>query len=228
MKIVVSLGGSLITHEFSAKKISKYAQTLKTIKKTTDKLVVVIGGGKIARNYIKIIKDLGMDDEAQDRIAIAATHLNAKLMAMALNSTEAHIANETIPASEQGIIDMVGKFQILVCGGTIPDQSTDNVSAKIAKSIKADLLINASDIDGVYDSDPKKDRSAKKYRTLTYDAFIKIIAKNEQSPGKYALFDKKAAQIIKEQKIKTVMIDARDPLELKRAINGTHSGTTIQ
>ncbi len=228
MKIVVSLGGSLITHEFSAKKISKYAKTLKTIKKTTDKLVVVIGGGKLAREYIKIIKGLGMDDEAQDKIAITATHLNAKLMAMAINSTSPGTANETIPRTEEEVRQMQDKHQIFVCGGTIPEQSTDNVSAKIAKSIKADLLINASDIDGVYDSDPKKDRSAKKYRTLTYDAFIKIIAGNEQSPGKYALFDKKAAKIIKEQKIKTVMIDARDPLELKRAVNGTHSGTTIQ
>ena len=228
MKLVISLGGSLITKNFTAEKIKSYAKALQTISTTADKLVVVAGGGKLSRNYIEIIKDIGIDQEHQDKIAIQATHLNARMIAMALNHTEQGIANSTIPKTEKDIETMLNKHKILVCGGTIPGQSTDNVSAKIAKNIKADLLINASNIDGVYDSDPNKNKNAKKHETLTYNELIEIVSKNEQSPGKYALFDKQAAQIIKDQKIKTIIINGNDSGELIKATNGTHSGTTIQ
>ncbi len=228
MKLVISLGGSLITENFTAEKIKSYAKALQTISTTTDRLVVVTGGGKLARDYIKIIKGIGMDQPSQDKIAIQATHLNARLIAMALSHTEQGIANNTIPETEKDIETMLDKHKILVCGGTIPGQSTDSVSAKIAKSIKADLLINASNIDGVYDSDPKKNKNAKKHKTLTYDELTEILSKNEQSPGKYALFDKQAAKIIKEQKIKTIIINGNNPEELIKATNETHSGTTIQ
>ncbi len=228
MKLVISLGGSLITGDFTAEKIKGYAKVLLRINSTADKLVIVTGGGKLARDYIDIIKEIGMDHTAQDKMAIQVTHLNAKLMAIALNHVERDIANETIPETEKEIENMLDRQSILVCGGTIPGQSTDNVSAKIARSIKADLLINASNVDGVYDSDPQKNKNAKKHKTLTYDEFIKIISKNEQSPGKYALFDKQAAQIIKQQKIRTIMIDADNPEDIMKAVNGTHSGTIIQ
>lgn len=227
MKTVISLGGSLITGNFNAKSINKYAEVLRTIQKDSEKLVVVIGGGKPAREYIKVIKDMGLPNNAQDNIAITITHANAKLMALTLNHNTHKLANETIPRTEKEITEILNKYSILICGGTIPGQSTDSVSAKIARELKADLLINASDIDGVYDSDPKKNKNAKKYKSLTYDEFYNIINQNEQSPGKYALFDKKAAEIIRQEKIKTIMIDGTDPKELERATKGTHCGTTI-
>lgn len=228
MKIVISLGGSLITENFTADKISQYAETLQKINNQTGKLVVVVGGGKVARDYIKIMKDLGAGEDSQDKIAIMITHANAKLMALTLNHNTPDTANDDIPRTEREIKESLDRYKILVCGGTIPRQSTDSVAAKIAREIKADLLINASNIDGVYDSDPKKNRNAKKYKTLRYAEFLKILSANEQSPGKYALFDKKAAEIIKENKIKTVIISASNPLELLNAVKGIHSGTTIQ
>lgn len=228
MKIVISLGGSLITENFTSKKISEYAETLEHINKQAGKLVVVVGGGKVARDYIKIMKDLGAGEDSQDKIAIMITHANAKLMSLTINHRTSDTANEDIPRTEREIKESLDRYKILVCGGTIPRQSTDSVAAKIARDIKADLIINASNIDGVYDSDPKKNKSAKKYKTLGYGEFLKIISANEQSPGKYALFDKKAAEIIKENKIKTIIISGANPQELLNAVKGTHSGTTIQ
>ncbi|MFH1127295.1 MAG: UMP kinase [archaeon] len=231
MKIVISLGGSLITDGFSAEKINGYREAIKAIHKTTDKLVIVVGGGKIAREYIDLIKDIGMDRNAQDNIAITLTHANAKIISLALNHKTPGLANETIPRTEQEItqqLQNLDRSKILVCGGTIPGQSTDSVAAKIARDIHADLLINASDIDGVYDRDPKKNIAAKKYNTLTYDRLREIISNNEQSPGKYALFDKSAADIIRQHKIRTIIINATDPEELIKAIGKTHTGTTIE
>lgn len=228
MKLVISLGGSLISKDFTAGKVSQYAETLQKINTQAGKLVIVIGGGKVARDYIKIMKDLGADEDSQDKIAIMITHANAKLIALTLNHKTPDTANDDIPRTEREIKESLDRYKILVCGGTIPRQSTDSVAAKIARDIKADLLINASNIDGVYDSDPTKNKSAKKYKTLSYAEFLKIISANEQSPGKYALFDKKAADIIKENKIKTVIISGANPQELLNAVKGSHSGTTIQ
>ena len=105
--------------------------------------------------------------------------------------------------------------------------STDFDSAYFASLVKADVVINATNIDGIYDKDPNKFSDAKKFERLTYDEFIKIISNNPQKPGEYRLFDLKAAKLLKKNRTKLIVIDGRNPNEIIRVIEGKHSGTEV-
>lgn len=157
-----------------------------------------------------------------DRVGIVLTHANALTLIAALGS-EAH------PISLTTVEDIRKNFddKILVCGGNKPGCSTNNDAALFAEAIGADLLIKATDIDGVYSADPDKDPNAKKFDRLSYDEFKNIILKNVQAPGEYRLFDLPATKLIKKAKIKTVIISGVDPEEIIRAVEGRHHGTVI-
>ncbi|MDI6798878.1 MAG: UMP kinase, partial [Candidatus Aenigmarchaeota archaeon] len=124
-------------------------------------------------------------------------------------------------------IKKVPKDRILVCGGNEPGHSTDFDSALFAKAIKADLLIKATDVDGVYSSDPDENPEAKKFYKLNYKQFKEIISKNKQEPGQYRLFDLSAIRIIEKSKTKLVIINGNDPEEIIRAVEGRDKGTRI-
>jgi len=225
MKLVISLGGSLLTKDFSPGNLEKYACAIKKIASKGHRFVVVVGGGKTAREYIKIADGLNASDTEKDYVAIKATHTNAALFAVALGNC----AHACIKTTHDDIIAQYNTSKkIVVCGGTVPGQSTDGVSAKIAGAINAGLLVNATDVSGVYDKNPKEHKNAKKIEKMTYDEFRKILEKNEQAPGKYGLFDLDAIGILKSKKIKLVVVDGTDPEEIINAVEGKHKGTVIQ
>jgi uridylate kinase len=109
----------------------------------------------------------------------------------------------------------------------LPGCSTDYDAALFAKAIKADLLINATNVKGVYSSDPKKNPRAKRFKKLSYEEFERIISGLEQTPGEYRLFDLKAAKLIKKARIKTLIIDGRNPKNILKAVEGKVVGTII-
>ena len=223
MKLVISLGGSLLTRQLTPENFKKYANVLKRLKSEGHKLVVVCGGGKVCREYRDVAKELGGDNVLLDWIGIEASHMNAFTLIAALGK-DAH------PMSLRTVKDVKKYFnkKILVCGGNLPSCSTGYDAALFAEAIKADLLIKASDVDGVYSADPDKDPNAKKFDRLTHDEFLKIILKNPQIPGEYRLFDLKATKLIKKNKIKTIFIDGNDPEEIVRSVQGKHHGTVIE
>jgi len=223
MKIVISLGGSLLTRELTPENFKKYADVLKRLKKKGHKLVVVCGGGKVCREYRDIAKNFTSDNILLDWIGIQATHLNAFTLIAALGEDVHPVSLRTLQEVKKNF-----KEKILVCGGNVPGSSTGYDAALFAETIKADLLIKASDVDGVYSADPDVDSNAKKFDKLTHDEFLKIIEQNPQTPGEYRLFDLKATKLIKKNKIKTVFIDGNDPEEIVRAVEGKHHGTIIE
>ena len=222
MKIVISLGGSLLTKELTPENFKNYADVLKRLKKKGYKLIVVCGGGKVCREYRDIAKKFKPSNELLDWIGIEATHLNALTLIAALGKDAYPISLRTPEEVKKNFND-----KIFVCGGNLPGCSTDYDAALFAQAIKADLLINATDIDGVYSSDPKKDPNAKKFDKLSYDEFEKIMLKNPQTPGEYRFFDLKATRLIKKTKIKTIFVDGRDPEEIIRAVEGKHHGSVV-
>jgi uridylate kinase len=223
MKIVISLGGSLLTKELTPVNFKKYADVLRRLKNNGHKLVVVCGGGKVAREYRDVAKKFTSDNILLDWIGIQATHMNAFTLIAALGKNAYTVSLRTAQEVKKNLKD-----KILVCGGNIPGSSTGYDAALFAESIKADLLIKASDVDGVYSDDPDKNPNAKKFDRLTHDEFLRIIEQNPQTPGEYRLFDLKATKLIKKNKIKTVFIDGNDPEEIIRAVEGKHHGTIIE
>jgi len=223
MKIVISLGGSLLTKELTSDNFKKYADVLKRLKNKGHKLVVVCGGGKVCREYRDLAKELGGDNVLLDWIGIESSHLNAFTLIAALGK-------DTHPMSFRTVQEVKKHFndKIVVCGGNLPGCSTGYDAALFAEAIEADLLIKATDVDGVYSSDPDKDPNAKKYDRLTHDEFLRIIQQNPQTPGEYRLFDLPATKLIKKIRIKTIFIDGSDPEEIIRAVEGKHHGTVIE
>jgi len=223
MKIAISIGGSLITNNFTSENIKKYADVLRKLKRKGHRIMVVVGGGKTARDYINIGKGLTNNHAFLDQLGILATHLNALLLICALD--------EDVYPFILDYVDEIAKAmpsnKILVCGGGEPGHSTDWDAALFAEFFNADLLINATTSDGVYDSDPKKNPHAKKFKRLNYDQLFQIMEQHPQEPGKYALFDLAAINLIKRSKIKTIIIDGNDPEEILRAVEGKHNGTEI-
>lgn len=226
MRIVISMGGSLLTKDLSAENFQKYADVFMYLKDLGHKLIVVCGGGKVCRDYRDIGKALGGDNDQLDFIGMMATHINAATLAAAIKGS--HLIK---PMSLEEATKEVGKNfgkKILVGAGYRVGNSTDYDAAVFAEAIKADLLINASNVDGIYTADPKKDRGATKLDRVSYDEFERIMGQNEQVAGEYRFFDLPATKLIKKARIKTVFINGNDPDEIKRAVDGTHHGSIVE
>lgn len=223
MKIVLSLGGRIITKNLTSEHFKKYVDVLKKLKNEGHSLIVVTGGGSVCRTYQKIARELNATKSLLDMVGIYATRLNAATLIACLGEDAYPVVLTSVNDVKRHIDE-----RILICGGGELGHSTDFDTAIIAEATNADLLINATDVDGVYSSDPQKNPNAKKFDNLSYDEFQKIVLEISQEPGEYELFDLAAIQIIRRSKIKTIIIDAlTDPVEIIRAVEGTHKGTII-
>ena len=116
--------------------------------------------------------------------------------------------------------------KILVMGGTHPAHTTDAVSATLAEFIDADLLVIATNVDGVYTKDPRTNKDAKKLEKITTKELIEITGSGSISAGSSSVVDPLASKIIDRAKLKTVVINGT-PEEILNAVSGTHNGTTI-
>ncbi len=219
-KVVVSIGGSiLVPGENDAEFISKLASMLKEVSKEVQ-LAVVCGGGKTARYYAGIARDLGGSMYDQDILGIAATRMNAQLLALALGDMP-----ETVSGDAEKTADMSEPGKIVVMGGTAPGHTTDAVSSMVAARMKADRIVNGTSVDAVYTDDPRKNPDAKKITRMTIDELGDIVYK-EHGASKSSVFDPLGVKTAKENKIDILIIDGRNLDELRNAIldkqiNGT-------
>jgi uridylate kinase len=221
MKVVVTVGGSIIIKDGDHKKFKDYADVLFEMNNENE-IFVVVGGGKPAREYIGIARGLGISEAACDDIGIEVTRLNAKLLIMALgDAAYPRVANNFHEAME---FSVSGK--IVVMGGTEPAHSTDAVGSILAEFVCADLLINATSVDGLYDKDPNKYDDAQMYEKITPTEMMSILSSKEIKAGTYEFFDMTAIQIIKRSSIKTRIVNGENPENILKAVN-TEIGTTI-
>lgn len=232
MKIAISLGGSLLTgknkdHQttLNPETYRRYAEAIKHLHKEGHQIMVVCGGGNHARYFINTAKQLEATRTIQDNLGIKSTHINALLFMAALGDT----ADQTRIYQRSNDLDHAPKDKILVGGGYKPGSSTDYRAVIFAGKMKADLIINATDIDGVYTKNPKLHSDAEKLPELTCLRLEEIIKQNtRQAPGEYGLFDLKGVRLARKLKIPLIIIDGTDPQEIIRAVKGTHSGSTIK
>jgi uridylate kinase len=224
MKVSISLGGSLLTKNMEAASYRRYADVIKRLWEAGHTVVVTCGGGRPARQFITIAKELDANRDIQDRLGILATHVNALLLIAALgDAADPHIHRRATEIKRH-----LGD-RILVGGGHMPGSSTDYRATIFAKAMDADLMINATDVPGVYDNDPKTNPNAKKLDTLTYTELEKIILANtQQVPGDYGLFDLKAVRLAAKLGTPLIFVDGTDPEEIIRAVTGAHHGTTVR
>jgi uridylate kinase len=219
MILVYSLGGSVLADQ-DPESIRSYAEALRELSKE-HRIFVVVGGGRIAREYIERARALGSSEIFCDLLGIEATKLNAMLLIAALKGE----APEEVPGSYAQAASC--KERIVVMGGLSPGQTTDAVSALLAERVKADRLVIATSVDGVYTADPDLDPSARKLSRMTPRELVRLAMGMEMKAGSRSPVDPVAAKIIERSGIPTAVVYGREVPNLKKGALGDHDGTEI-
>ena len=201
MKIVITIGGSIIIKDHDYKKFRDFAEVLKDINEENE-IFVVVGGGTTARDYIGIARGLGVSEAMCDDVGIEVTRLNAKLLIAALGDN----AYPVVPHNFREAIQFASSNRIVVMGGTEPAHSTDAVGSILAEFVGAELLINATSVDGLYNKDPNKYSDAEMFHEVKPSEMMKLMSNKDIKAGTYEFFDMTAIQIIKRSGIKTVIL----------------------
>ena len=219
-RIVIKFSGKVFAME-NIKLLKDYASFLAKVSKTYQPIIIA-GGGKIARHYISHARSSGVDESTLDELGIEISRLNAKLLIYALKGK----AYSHPPTSLKEAQQAVESGLIVVAGGLHPGQSTNGTAALIAEKTNAEQFINATDVDGIYDSDPNKNKKAKLFKQIEIKNLKKMLIHEDSVAGGYDLMDIVALKIIERSKIKTRVIRS-DIKNLEKAIKGQTTGTEI-
>lgn len=219
--IVLSLGGSLIFPDGLDKEfLADFKKTIEKHTKKGYKFVVICGGGKLARNFQQVSsKARKLSNEDLDWLGIYATKINAYLLKAVFGDK----ANNFIVENPNEKISF--KKNIVIAGGWLPGWSTDYDAVLLAKNLGVKEIVNMSNIDCVYDKDPKKYSNAKKIEKISWEGYRKLISQKWKA-GMNVPFDPVAAKEAQKSKIK-VSIIGRDLGNLESLLNGKKFRGTV-
>jgi uridylate kinase len=226
MRLVIKIGGSLLSKKnlhFDMRSFEEYASQVRQVVESGHKVVLVVGGGALARTLVKSSKQLTSKESALDRIGIAATWLCAQLMIAALGD----LARPKPIMTDRDVARQMDAQPIAVAGGLRPGQSTNAVAAGIAKRAHADVLVNVTDVDGVYDKDPKRYPRAELLPVVTASKLRQIVASLPSSPGTYPLFDKRALDIVEHGRIEVWFVNGQKAHSIVGAVTEKRIGTRL-
>lgn len=204
--VVIKLGGSFLLGDGkpATEAIDEMATIIKRVVELGRKVIVVVGGGVPARNYIAAADALGASLGVKDMLGICVSRLNARLFVEALRNVE---RVDTEPAeSLVAVRRSIQTHSVVVCGGLQPGQSTTAVAALCAEYCSASSVIYSTDVDGVYSEDPKKNADAKKLDKVTYRELDKFCCGENTVPGQYRLMDLVALTILERSKIPATIL----------------------
>jgi uridylate kinase len=203
--IVISVGGSLIVPEdIDSGWLSEFKQLIDKKISQGYRFIIITGGGKTARKYQNAAKDIaGLTGEDLDWIGIHSTRLNAHLVRTIFRK-EAHPQIIKDPTKK-----IKFKENILIAAGWKPGFSTDFDAVLLAKQFKVKKLINLSNIDYVYDKDPKKFSDAKIIREISWKEFRRIVG-NKWDPGLNAPFDPIAAKESEKMHLEVAIMNGKN------------------
>jgi uridylate kinase len=225
MRAVLKLGGSLLYDKdggLIVDRVRNYASIIKALVKDGHSFVVVVGGGRPARLYIDAARLLGATEAQCDWLGIKLARNNAELLCAALGNQAYPNIVETLDELEVAI----NLAHVVLMGGLIPAQSTNAVAAVAAETVRAEVLFNATNVDGVYDHDPKKS-GAVKLESVTIKQLRKILEGGGTKAGEYKLFDSVAIRVVERSKIPTIIFDGTNPDNFLRAFRGEKVGSKI-
>ena len=222
MRTVLKVGGFAFSDSRQESLVQQYVDLLKQLSKE-HQLIVIAGGGTIARIYINAARKMGVPESLCDQLGIIVSRLNARLIADGLGEH----AYPEIPLTVSELKHYFASGKIVAMGGLQPGHSTNAVAAIAAETVKAEIFVNATDVDGVYTSDPTKDPTAKRLEEVTVTQLTKILSGGAISAGTYDLMDPVALKVIERSRIPTTIVDGRTPTNVLKAIRKEKTGTRI-
>ncbi|MBI5227891.1 UMP kinase [Candidatus Micrarchaeota archaeon] len=225
MKIVLSIGGSSINPK-GEPDLDFLKKMAHLIKESKNEFGLVSGGGSTARAYANAARTLGASEYEADNVGIVSTRQNAQLLVAALKGAGVDVSKTVFTDFDQA---KLVTNKVVVMGGTIPGITTDTDAVLLAEAIGAKRLVNISNVSGIYNRDPRKNKNAKKFDKMTYDQLISLAAKNDgRTAGTHFVFDMLACKLIARSNIETHFVDGRNMHDIKNSIEGKkHSGTVV-
>jgi uridylate kinase len=223
MRVVLRIGGSVIASPINPVLISDYADLVRELKMQRHEVAVVVGGGNLAREFIAVARDVGLDEPAQDEIAISVSRVFAQLLMKKLGT----LACENVPLTVDDAADCLTSGKIVIMGGLKPGMTTDTVAALVAEKVKADLLVKATDQEGVYDKDPRTHSDAVKLDHLRLEDLASVFSQDKHAAGIHQIIDPEAVRILKRHPVKVAVVNGFNAENVSMAIKGKHVGTLI-
>jgi uridylate kinase len=223
MRIVLRIGGSVVGSPINPKLIGEYVDLLENVKKHGHEIAVVVGGGVLAREFIKAAKNLRLDERVQDEVAISVSRIFAQLFLKKLGELGCKSVSLTI----EDAVKCLRRGKIAVMGGLKPGMTTDTVAALIVEKADADLLIKATDQEGIYDKDPRKHGDAVKLDHLSFEDLSSVFAEDKHKAGIHQVIDPEAVKILKRKRVRVFVVNGFEPGNVSAVVEGKHVGTAI-
>jgi len=229
-RIMLKLSGEVFSggKPFGIHKPTLYdvARKIREIARSGVQVVVVVGGGNIWR--YRDTQESGIERTISDAMGMLATIMNSVALQAALETLGAHtrvlsamdIPQLAEPFIRRRALRHLEKGRIVLCAGGTgnPYFTTDSAAALRALELGCDVLLKATNVDGIYDRDPHKYRRAKKYAELTYQEAIE---------KHLAIMDQAAFSLCQDQKLPIVVFNFFKRGALLKAVRGEKVGTIV-
>ncbi len=217
-RIIISLGGSLLVPEnIDAEFVANFKKFIVSHIKKGYRFILVTGGGKTARRYIEAAGQITkITDEDRDWLGIHATRMNAHLVRTIFRE----YAHPRINTNPHDLEDFYSAPEpILVAAGWRPGFSTDFDAVVIGKYLDAKKIINLSNVERVYDKDPRTHADATPYDSITWKNFRKIVGK-KWNPGMNVPFDPIASEMAEKEGMEVAIMNGGDLQNVSNYVAG--------
>lgn len=230
-RVVLKLSGEALREpgsrdNISPQIVSRIAGQIAEVQKLNVELAVVIGGGNIWRGLAASHR--GMNRTTADYMGMLATVINGLALMSALEGLGVDVRVQTAiemhNVAEPFILRRakrhleLGRVVIFVAGTGNPFFSTDTTAALRANEIGAQVILKATKVDGIYDSDPNKNPDAKRFTHITY---------SEALARRLQVMDSTAFSLCMDNRVPIIVFDMNDPDNIRRAIVGEEVGTLV-
>lgn len=228
-RILLKLSGEALGADafgYHAETLADFVAQIREVVALGVQVGIVVGGGNLFRGATGALS--GMDRATADSMGMLATVMNALALKEALLRAGVSARVQTAVAithvgeafERDAALRYLEAGQVVIFGGGTgnPFFTTDTAAALRGAEIGADVLLKATKVDGVYTADPKKDASATRYATLSFDEAIR---------NNLGVLDTAAFALCREQKLPLVVFNIFKPGALKRVVMGEDEGTRV-
>lgn len=229
-RILLKLSGEALMgdrqHGIDPKRLAEYAQEIKKIVEKGVEVAIVIGGGNIFRGVAGATN--GIDRVQADYMGMLATAINGLALQSAIEDVDVKTRLLTAIKMEQVAEPFIkrravrhlekGRVVIFGCGTGNPYFTTDTAAVLRAIEIDAEVILKGTRVDGIYNADPEKDPTAKKYESITY---MDVMNKGLK------IMDMTAFALSKENDLPIIVFDMNTKGNLEKVVAGEPIGTKV-